>query len=136
MNKEELWQALLAQIQFNTSKANFATWFRNTDIVSKKEGQIVVSVPNNFSKEWLENKYNKLIFKILHSLDEEVKDVKYDVIRSGVKTAGTVTSPTESDPLSNFQQLEFTELKIAFFGSPLLVSTIIIGLLIKGRFIL
>ena len=112
MNKEELWQALLAQIQFNTSKANFATWFRNTDIVSKKEGQIVVSVPNNFSKEWLENKYNKLIFKILHSLDEEVKDVKYDVIRSGVKTAGTVTSPTESDPLSNFQQLEFTELKI------------------------
>jgi len=112
VNKEELWQALLAQIQFNTSKANFATWFRNTDIVSKKEGQIVVSVPNNFSKEWLENKYNKLIFKILHSLDEEVKDVKYDVIRSGVKTAGTVTSPTESDPLSNFQQLEFTELKI------------------------
>ena len=72
----------------------------------------MVSVPNNFSKEWLENKYNKLIFKILHSLDEEVKDVKYDVIRSGVKTAGTVTSPTESDPLSNFQQLEFTELKI------------------------
>jgi len=66
VDKNELWQALLAQIQFNISKANFATWFRNTGIVSKEDGGIVVSVPNNFSKEWLENKYNKLIFNVIY----------------------------------------------------------------------
>lgn len=110
MNKEELWQALLAQVQFNISKANFATWFRGTDVFSKENGGVVVSVPNNFSKEWLENKYNKLIFKILHSLDEEVKEVKYKVINSVVKTEQIANGLGIA--LDNISQLEFPELKV------------------------
>jgi chromosomal replication initiator protein len=80
MNKEELWQAVLSQIQFNISQANFSTWFRNTDILSKEEGIIVIAVPNNFSKEWLEKKYNKLILKSLHELKEKVKHIEYKVV--------------------------------------------------------
>ncbi|MEA3307413.1 MAG: chromosomal replication initiator protein DnaA [Elusimicrobiota bacterium] len=82
MNKEELWQALLAQIQFNISPANFATWFKNTKISKKKGKEIVISVPNNFSKEWLENKYNKFILKTIKSLDKDVKLIKYEVSKS------------------------------------------------------
>lgn len=111
MNKEELWQALLAQIQFNISKANFATWFKNTGILSQKSGQVIVSVPNNFSKEWLENKYNKLVFKILRNLDEEIKEVKYAVARPGLKTTKTST-PSSIDVYSETPQLEFQEFKI------------------------
>ena len=29
MNNLELWQSVLAQMQFHISKANFATWFQN-----------------------------------------------------------------------------------------------------------
>lgn len=111
MNKEDLWQALLAQIQFNISKANFATWFRNTEILSKKSGQVVVSVPNNFSKEWLENKYNKLIFKALHSLDEEIKEVKYSVGRPELKTK-RLSSVSSMDAYNQVSQLEFQEFKL------------------------
>ncbi|MBA7599017.1 Chromosomal replication initiator protein DnaA [subsurface metagenome] len=110
MNKDELWQALLAQIQFNISKANFATWFKNTGVFSKKEGEIIISVPNNFSKEWLENKYNKLIFKILHNLDEEIKEVKYSVNKPGVKTKKSSASFVGT--LVETPQLEFQEFKI------------------------
>lgn len=85
MTKEELWQATLAQLQFQISQANFATWLKNTYILAKKGGEIIVSVPNNFSKEWLENKYNKLIFKIIRNLDIEVREVNYTVER-GVST--------------------------------------------------
>jgi len=110
MNKDELWQALLAQIQFNISKANFATWFKNTGVFSKKEGEIIISVPNNFSKEWLENKYNKLIFKILRNLDEEIKEVKYSVSKPGLKTKGSSASFVGA--LAETPQLEFQEFKI------------------------
>ena len=79
MDKEEMWQAVLAQLQFNTSPANFATWFQNTQILSKEDGHVVVSTPNNFSKEWIEGKYHKLIAKILHNLDQEIKEIKYVV---------------------------------------------------------
>ena len=106
MTREELWQALLAQIQFNISQANFATWFKNTEILSKKNGEVLISVPNNFSKEWLENKYHKTIFKILQNLDEEVKEVKYTVpFRSKVKD---FVLTRESDE----EQLEFPEFKV------------------------
>ena len=110
MNKEELWQALLAQIQFNISKANFATWFKNTGIFSRKDGEVIISVPNNFSKEWLENKYNKLVFKILRNLDEEIKEVKYAVASPGLKTKQSATSSLNS--LAEVPQLEFQEFKI------------------------
>jgi len=70
VNNEELWQKVLGQIQVNISQANFATWFKNTEITSQKDGEIIVLVPNSFAKEWLENKYNKTILKILHDLNK------------------------------------------------------------------
>ncbi|MFH1657233.1 MAG: chromosomal replication initiator protein DnaA [bacterium] len=107
MTNEELWQAVLAQIQFNISQANFATWFKNTQITIKKEGRVVVSVPNNFSKEWLENKYNKLIFKTLHELDKEIKEVEYLVNHTEFKK-----QPLSNNPPEETDQLEFQEFKI------------------------
>lgn len=109
MNKEGLWQAALAQLQFQISPANFATWLKNTYILSEKEGLLLVSVPNNFSKEWLENKYNKLIFRIIRDLDSEIREIKYAVgapeqpKQTPIRT--TLEAPSES-------QLEFQELKV------------------------
>jgi len=107
MTQEELWQAVLAQIQLNISQANFATWFKSTEIVSFKEGEIVIAVPNSFAKEWLENKYGKTIFKILYNLDKEIKDVKYSVGKSELKVARR-----PQVPLPSAGQLEFEEFKI------------------------
>lgn len=107
MTNEEIWQAVLGQIQLNISQANFATWFKNTEIASVKDGRITVSVPNSFVKEWLENKYNKTIFKILYSLSEEIKEVKYIIGKSKLKILQkTPVILPETD------QLEFQEFKI------------------------
>lgn len=81
-----MWQAVLAQLQFHISKANFATWLQGTSIAEMKDGKVIIGTPNNFSKEWIQSKYHKLINKILHSLDKEVKEVKYTVATSGLKT--------------------------------------------------
>ncbi len=77
MNNEELWQTVLAQIQFSISRANFATWFKNTKIFSKKNGEVLVLVENSFTKEWLDKKYSSLILKILRSLDSEIKNISF-----------------------------------------------------------
>lgn len=107
MNKDELWQAILAQIQLDISQANFATWFKDTNIAVYKDGQIIVSTPNSFAKEWLENKYGKTIFKIFYNLDKRIKEVKYTVGKSELKT---IKKPTISFPSAG--QLEFEEFKI------------------------
>jgi len=106
MTKEELWQALLAKIQFDISQANFATWFKNTEIISRKEGKVIVSVPNNFSKEWLLNKYNKAILKILYEIDQSIKEVEYEVTRSSVR------KKEETEVNIEREQLDFPQFKI------------------------
>lgn len=77
MNPKELWQTILGEIELNISKANFITWFKNTNIHSQKEGVVTISVPNGFTKEWLENKYNKLIFRALRNNSPDVKEIKF-----------------------------------------------------------
>jgi len=108
MTTEELWRAVLAQIQLDISPANFATWFKNTCIVNLKEGEAVVSVPNSFAKEWLEQKYNKNIFKILRGLNDEIKDVRYILGKQDLKIL-----KREKIPLPVVDQLEFPEFKIS-----------------------
>lgn len=107
MTEEEIWQATLAQIQLSISPANFATWFKNTRLIEKKENKAVVSVPNSFTKEWLEAKYGKIILKILRSLDESIKEVEYRVGKRMAKIAKKTTIS-----LSEIGQLELEKFKV------------------------
>ena len=77
MTNEELWHAALSELEVLVSKANFVTWFQNTAIVARKEGAVILQVPNAFAKEWLEYKYHKFIIKALRSLSPEVRSVEY-----------------------------------------------------------
>ena len=112
MSNEELWQAVLAQLQFQISPANFATWLKNTYILSKKDGELLISVPNNFSKEWLENKYNKPIFRIIRELDGEIRELRYTV--GAPPQQPKPAQPTQRAAVSAppTPQLELEELKI------------------------
>jgi chromosomal replication initiator protein len=75
MLNEELWQTALSEIELFISKANFITWFKNTKILSNTDGLVVLSVPNGFAKEWLENKYNAYILKALRNIQPEIKAI-------------------------------------------------------------
>lgn len=110
MTNNDLWQSVLAQMQFHISKANFATWFQNTEIITKDSGKIIISVPNAFSKEWLSNKYNKLILKIIREADDSVRDLEFVIKPQPLKNA---LAKTLSDSEKNeTEQLRFEEFKI------------------------
>lgn len=79
MNNEELWQTVLGQIELLLSKANFTTWFKNTAILSRDKNEVIIGVPNGFTKEWLENKYHKFIAKSLEEATGEAKTIKYTI---------------------------------------------------------
>ncbi len=76
MTNEELWRAVLGQIELSISKANFVTWFKNTSILQNQDGVIIVGVPNGFAKEWLENKYNHYILKALKVFDPHIREIR------------------------------------------------------------
>jgi len=107
MTNKELWQMVLGQIQLNISQANFATWFKNTEITSQEKSKVIVMVPNSFVKEWLENKYNKDILKILHEADKRIKEVDYIIGKNTKKE-----EKEEKIIMPENDQLEFQEFTV------------------------
>lgn len=87
MNNDQLWQAVLGEIELNLSKANFTTWFKNTFISSFEDGKAVICVPNTFTKAWLEKKYHQQITQALNNIN----DRKVDKIYYKVETRKTGT---------------------------------------------
>ncbi len=77
MTNEQVWQAVLGEIEISLSRANFITWFKDTFISSFENGRIVICVPNAFVKKWLEEKYHK---NILNALENVVKQKIEEII--------------------------------------------------------
>jgi len=79
MTIEELWQSAIGEIELSVSKANFITWIKNAKLIAKDGGTCTLEVPNQFTREWLENKCNTLILKALRNSSCDVKKVAYVV---------------------------------------------------------
>ena len=80
MTNEQLWQAILGELELSLSKANFTTWFKNTFILNQENNSIFVGVPNAFTKAWLENKYQEKILEALkHVTNNTFSQIFYRV---------------------------------------------------------
>ncbi|MFH1183276.1 MAG: chromosomal replication initiator protein DnaA [Candidatus Moraniibacteriota bacterium] len=89
---DKIWQAVLGEMELEYGKANFATWFSNTsmsaleDLPNEQAGKkAIVSVPNNFIKDWLEDKYNKKILASLRNFCTHVSQIEYIIGQSKPK---------------------------------------------------
>ena len=101
MDKKTLWETVLAQIQLDVSQANFATWFKNTEIASQNKDGLTISVPNSFVREWLENKYQKNILRIIHDCDTNIKKIDFIISRpnDSIKKAPIFPPMAETEQL-------------------------------------
>ena len=75
--EKQIWESCLAEIESQVSKANFSTWFKNTFIAKEDAGTAYIGVPNEFVKDWLFNKYHKLILKTLMNYNDAVRGVEF-----------------------------------------------------------
>lgn len=84
MEKEQVWKSVLGELEVSLSKANFTTWFKNTHVVALTDTSAIVGVPNVFTKEWLEKKYNPQILDAIKNSMPDITHIEYKV--GSVKT--------------------------------------------------
>ena len=84
MDTKQLWKNCLIEIEGGISKANFSTWFKNTHILKEETGIVYVGVPNEFVRDWLKNKYHKLITKTIADAYENMRAVEYIITKTEV----------------------------------------------------
>ena len=110
INHQELWQKVLTQMELETSKANFATWFQNTTLQGIQDGTALIAVPNAFAKEWLERKYHRSIVKALRDQTDAVRAVHYTIssLLHNQRLQKKIDQPIEE----RHEQLEFKEFSV------------------------
>lgn len=110
MNLEQLWQTVLSEIELQISHPNFITWFKSSRLIEKENGVALIALPNNFSKEWIENRYYKIVLGILRNLDENMKKIDFIVIPEN--RSGSLKSAHQVLRSEDVGQLSFNEFKV------------------------
>jgi chromosomal replication initiator protein len=77
--QDNLWQAVLGEIEVSVTHANFATWFKNTELLSYNQEEAVIGVPNIFIKQQLETKFSDLVEQVLAKNNIKSKKLVYKV---------------------------------------------------------
>jgi chromosomal replication initiator protein len=96
---QQLWTQTLGQVELQVSKANFSTWFKDTFIIKTENNCVYVGVPNPFVRDWLLNKYHKVILKILRDISENITGVEYQIAKNILKKEEVlVTHNKEENP--------------------------------------
>src|SRR3989339_913285 len=108
MDTKQLWENCLAEIEGSVSKANFSTWFKNTCISKEETGIVSVGVPNEFVRDWLKNKYHKLITKTVASVYENMRAVEYVI----AKTEAAKQEPLKTNEIYINKELPLKDLYI------------------------
>jgi chromosomal replication initiator protein len=80
-NLSQLWNNCLTVIESQVTKGNFSTWFKNTSISKEEDGIIFISVPNEFVREWLMNKYHKTILKTIVENEGHIRGIEFVISR-------------------------------------------------------
>ena len=109
MEKEKLWQSILAEIQLNISQANFNTWFKNTRLLDYEDGNLKIAVPNGFTKEWIKNKHNDTITEAVENLGKTIDNIEYIIKK---KKREKKEDKREKKEKENESQMEFEEFQV------------------------
>jgi len=63
-----LWQETLEKLKNELSKPSFETWLSSTRLLHIDGDTLIISVPNEFAKDWLESRYAPLIRSSVQSV--------------------------------------------------------------------
>ena len=79
MQQDDIWQAVLGEIEVSLSRGSFVTWFKNTCLLKQNDGATVIGVSNIFVKQHLEKKYGDLIMETLRKQGAAVDHIEYKI---------------------------------------------------------
>ncbi|MFT8318109.1 MAG: chromosomal replication initiator protein DnaA [Sporolactobacillus sp.] len=100
-NLQEIWTQALSLIKKKLSKPSFETWLKETRAQSINGQTLIISVPNEFSRDWLEEHYFRLISEILF----DITGVRYSIQfvipqkRNGQSARRELPAKRESDSM-------------------------------------
>ncbi len=110
MDLEQLWQLTLNEMEVQLSRASFVTWLKNSKLVDKRDGIFYIAIPNNFAKEWIENKYQKNILGVMRGLDSSARKLEFVVTNQEPKVMSKKELAVDFNKIDNQSGLDFSKI--------------------------
>jgi chromosomal replication initiator protein len=76
-NIDALWNQTLGQMEKKISKPSYETWLKSTKAHMLQGDTLTVTAPNEFARDWLEERYSHLISGVLFELTGEELEVRF-----------------------------------------------------------
>ncbi len=105
LDTKQLWENVLTNIELSISPASFKMWFSETHILRIEDGALVVGVPNQLTKDWLNEKFGKMILKTVRGFVDTIRAVEFIVSRDASRRAPEkiVLEPQNSElPINDY----------------------------------
>ncbi len=103
VDTKRLWDDALVSIELAITPANFKTWFRDTRIVSLEDGTVTLGVPSVFVRDWLQDKFQSMILRVLRENAPYVRNLEYAVVaRTEKKQENRAQNINASLPLEEY----------------------------------
>jgi chromosomal replication initiator protein len=79
MNPEVAWKATLGELELQMTKATFNTWLKGSRLLACDNSEYVVSVRNDYARDWLENRLAETIERTLSTIAGNSAHVRFVV---------------------------------------------------------
>lgn len=94
-NIADLWNSALANIEKKISKPSYETWLKSTTAHALQGNSLIVTAPNDFARDWLDERYSQLISDVLYEMIGERLDIKFVIPQS--ENEQTVKPPKKKE---------------------------------------
>ena len=110
MVQDDVWQAVLGELELSVTRPAYLTYFKNTSLLKAEGGQVVIGVNNVFVKETIEKKFNDLVLNTLKKQGINAQEVFYKMtpqksqaVINDVDTTEQIKNQTANSSLSEEQ---------------------------------
>lgn len=113
----------MATIETKISKPSFETWLKSTKAHSLQGDTLTITAPNEFARDWLEERYSQLISGILYEITGEELIVKFIIPQNQSEEEINLPVP----PKKAIKDDDVTELPQSLLNPKYLFDTFVIG---------
>ena len=111
-----LWQETLEKLKNELSRPSFDTWLSSTRLLHIDGDTLVISVPNDFAKDWLESRYASMIRSSVQAVSGHSVSLRFIIPTSEVSYAENQDMPKQDllktpkleEPLPNSLNTKYT----------------------------
>lgn len=101
---QDLWDKVLEGVQKRVSKPSFETWLKETQALRLEDDTLIISVPNDFARDWLRDRYTNIICDVLRSILG--KSIRVQFITAADNPYTTIGSVDKSSKINEIEEPE------------------------------